>query len=90
MEVENYLISEASIYLDLNTIIIKDDCIKFLIIPNSNCHFSFELSKLLIRMLRHVDVSDADTLTIAYMLFVKSSKDNYSIEDLVEIVEKYQ
>ena len=87
--IENYLISENSILLDLKAIRIvkKRNGIRyrFITIPNLNYDFSYELSKFLIRILRF---EDKDALSLAYSLFVKSSKDNYTMNDLMEIVDK--
>lgn len=54
---------------------------------SENKDFHFELSKFLIRLLRHIDVDDKDALTLAYSLFVRSSKDGYRLKDLIEILE---
>lgn len=90
--IENYLLSENSILLDTRTIMIgkedKKNKIKFIVIPNYNSDFSYELSKLLIRLLRHIDVNDKEALNLAYALFVKSSKDNFTINDLLELCEE--
>ena len=92
LSIENYLISENSILLDLKAIRISkyrnSIRYKFITIPNLNYDFSYELSKLLIRILRFVDVEDKDALSLAYSLFVKSSKDNYTMNDLIDLVDK--
>lgn len=56
-------------------------------IGKKDMDFSFELSKFLIRLLRMVDVNDKEALRLAYGLFVKSSKPNYKLEDLVELAD---
>lgn len=89
---ENYLISENSVSLDSRLIRIKKDSngeldISFIVVPNLNLDFSYELSKFLIRILRFVDVSDKEALNLGYNLFVRSSKDNYVINDLMELVD---
>ena len=89
---ENYLISEGSISLDLRLIRVlrknaNNVIFKFIAIPNYNSNFSYELSKFLIRILRHVDVSDKDALSLGYSLFVRSSKENYTINDLMELID---
>ena len=61
---------------------------KFIAIPNLNFDFSYELSKFLIRILRFVDIEDKEALSLAYGLFVRSSKDNYTMNDLIELVDK--
>ena len=91
--IENYLLSENSLALDLKLIRVSKKKIdniriKFIAIPNYNSSFSFELSKFLIGLLRHVDVEDREALTLAYGLFVRSSKDNYTMNDLMELVDK--
>ena len=92
LSLENYLVSENSLALDLKLIRVvcnKDKIIdfKFIAIPNFNNDFSYELSRLLIRVLRFIDVTDKEALNIAYGLFVRSSKENYTINDLLELVE---
>lgn len=88
-EIENYLVSENSILLDTKSIYIdkrKGRCnLTFVPIPDYKSDFSFELSKLLIRLMRYVDVNDKDTLALAYGLFIRSSKDNFTINDLMEL-----
>lgn len=93
MSVENYLLSENSLALDTKLVRVskkKNDNIsfKFIAIPNYNSCFSYELSKLLIKLLRYVDVEDKEALTLSYGLFVRSSKDNYTMNDLMELVDK--
>ena len=90
--IENYLISENSISLDPRLIRVTKNSyeeidLSFIVIPNLNLDFSYELSKFLIRILRFVDVSDKEALNLAYSLFVRSSKDNYVINDLIELVD---
>lgn len=91
MGIENYLLSENSVTLDLKLIrVIKKDnnrnSYKFILIPNYNVDFSYELSKFLIRILRYVDIEDKEALSLAYGLFVRSSKDNYTMNDLMELI----
>lgn len=91
--IENYLISENSVVLDLKTIRVTklrtgSKGYKFIAIPNCKLDFSYELSRFLIRILRFVDVEDKDALSLAYSLFVRSSKDNYTMNDLIELVDK--
>lgn len=91
--IENYLISENSVILDLRAIRLKKlrnghKRYQFIAVPNLKADFSYELSKFLIRILRFVDVDDKEALSLAYGLFVRSSKDNYTMNDLIELVEK--
>ena len=91
--IENYLISENSVLLDIKSIFLNKNnnkvCLNYIIIPNLNIDFSFELSKLLIKLMRYIDIDDKDALQLAYELFVKSSKDNYTISDLLDITSKF-
>ena len=92
--ISNYLLSENSITLDFRTIVIdkegKNTKLKFCLVPNLNNDFSFELSKFLMKLLRYVDIKDKNALPLAYKLFIKSSKDNYTIDDLLEVVRQYE
>ena len=92
--ISNYLLSENSVTLDFRTIVIdregKSTKLKFCLVPNLNNDFSYELSKFLMRILRHVDIKDKNALPLAYKLFIKSSKDNYTIDDLLEVVKQYE
>ena len=90
---ENYLVSENAIALDLRLIrVVKNENeklkFKYIVIPDYCLDFSYELSKLLIRVLRFIDVSDKEALNIAYGLFVRSSKENYTMNDLLSLVER--
>ena len=90
--IENYLLSENSILLNTNTIMVKRVNnrvqLKFIMIPDYKSDFSYELSKLIVKLLRFIDANDKDGLRFAYELFVKSSKDNYTINDLLELIPK--
>lgn len=93
LSIENYLLSENSLALDLSLVRVVEKnkggvSFKFIAIPNHNSDFSYELSRFLIRILRHVDVEDKEALSLAYGLFVRSSKDNYTMNDLMELVDK--
>ena len=93
LSVENYLLSENSVALDLKfvRVIRKTNggiTFKFIAIPNYNSDFSYELSKFLVRILRFIEIEDKGALSLAYGLFVRSSKDNYTINDLMELVDK--
>ena len=46
---------------------------------------SYEISKFLIKVLRFIDVNDKEALNLGYNLFVRSSKENYTINDLMEV-----
>ena len=65
-EIENYLISENSIYIDLKTVFIHKNMNKIvfknILIPNLNIDFSFEFSKFLIKLMSYIDIDDKDAL----------------------------
>lgn len=90
--IENFLISENSILLDPRSIfLLKNNDkmeIKYCLIPCLIADFSYELSKFLIRLLRHVDTTEKDALELAYALFLKSSIKNYSISDLMNVIDE--
>ena len=87
---ENYLLSENSICMTIDSVLVCNHHLVFMAIPNCLQDFQFELSKFLIRILRYVDVEDKAALSLAYTLFVRSSKDNYTFDDLLEAVEEAQ
>lgn len=92
LSMENYLLPEKSLSLNLKLIRIYKDSgnlkFKFVVIPNHKSDFSYELSKLLIRVLRFIDTNDRDALNLAFGLFVKSSRENYVLSELIELVDK--
>lgn len=89
--IENYLISENSLLLDAKSIRLirngKNTELKFVVVPNYNSDFSYELSKFILKLLRFIDIDDKEALTLAYGLFVRSSKENYTLSDLMEIID---
>lgn len=92
--ISNYLLSENSITLDFRTIVIdkvnNKTRLKFCLVPNLNNDFSYELSRFLMKILRYIDINDKNALPLAYKLFIKSAKDNYTIDDLLEVVKQYE
>ena len=93
-ESENYLLSENNITLDFNAIFINKDTkdfsdLKFVYVPSLNLDFSYELSKHLIRVLRFADVGNKNALDLGYALFVKTSIDNYTINDLLKVCDDF-
>lgn len=92
LSMENYLLPEKSLSLNLKLIRIYKDSgnlkFKFVVIPNHKSDFSYELSKLLIRVLRFIDTNDREALNLAFGLFVKSSRENYVLSELLELVDK--
>ncbi len=87
-EMEKYLISENSLCLNLDSIATDGENFYFALIPNNNSDFSYELSKFLIKILRYVDVEDKEGIDLAYNLFVKSSKEDYTMVDLLTECDK--
>ena len=86
-ETKNYLLPEGNIVLDLYSVSVFDGKYSFTMLPESVGDFNFELSKFLIRLLRYIDHNDQQGLELAFQLFVKSSKDNYTMNDLIEVCE---
>ena len=95
MSAENYLISENSIILNPETIMItlsknKNNNIKkkllFTVIPSFNGDFYEQLVKLLLYILRNVDKSDKKSILLAYNLFSESAKENFTINNLLSII----
>lgn len=92
---ENFLISENSIILNPETIMMtlsrdKNNNIKkkllFTVIPSYNGDFYEQLVKLLLYILRNVDKNDKKSILLAYNLFSESAKENFTINNLLEII----
>lgn len=92
---ENFLISENSIILNPETIMMtlsrdKNNNIKkkllFTVIPSYNGDFYKQLVKLLLYILRNVDKNDKKSILLAYNLFSESAKENFTINNLLEII----
>ncbi|MDO5564208.1 MAG: DUF6382 domain-containing protein [Eubacteriales bacterium] len=94
INLNEYIINESSLVLDTRLILLDReklfDSINFVVLPNYNSNLSFEISKLLIKILRSVDNEDEDALKISYSLFQISQMDNYNIDDLLSVVNKYK
>lgn len=90
--IDNYLLNVSSLVLDSRFIFL--DCknhfknINFIVLPNYDSDASYSLSKLLIRVLRNIDCDDKDALNLAYALFQASQTENYTIDDLLFVVNQ--
>ena len=94
---ENYLISENSILLNPSTIMValsndKKSGIRkklyFTAIPEYNGDFYKQLVKLLIFMLKNANKNDKISVLLAYNLFCESSKENFTINNLINIINQ--
>ena len=97
LSAENYLISENSIILNPETIMItlsknENNNIKkkllFTLIPSFNGDFYEQLVKLLLYILRNVDKTDKKSILLAYNLFSESAKENFTINNLLNVLGK--
>lgn len=97
LSAENYLISENSIILNPETIMItlsknENNNIKkkllFTLIPSFNGDFYEQLVKLLLYILRNVDKTDKKSILLAYNLFSESAKENFTINNLLNVIGK--
>jgi hypothetical protein len=94
---ENFLISENSIILNPESIMMtlsrdKNNKIKrkllFAVIPSYNGDFYEQLVKLLLYILRNVDKNDKKSILLAYNLFSESAKENFTINNLLNIISQ--
>lgn len=80
------------ISLDFNDIYYADKRNKaiFKIKPdNKEKDFYYEVSKMLVRVLRNIDTNDKKAIALGYSLFVASSKSDYKIKNLSDICNKH-
>ena len=94
---ENYLISENSIILNPKTIMVALSTDKklgtrkklyFTAIPEYNGDFYMQLVKLLIFILKNTNKTDKKAILFSYTLFCESSKENFTINNLMNIVNQ--
>lgn len=81
-----YFLNENNIDILGTMIDIKTNKLIFTYISNYNSDFSFDFSKFLLKLLRFTDINDKKALTLAYDLFLKSSKENYTIDEIMEVI----
>lgn len=63
--------------------------LEFSVSESLNIDAHYEISKNLLKLLRHTDVEDKEALHEGYDLFCRSSKDGYKMTDLLAICDKY-
>jgi|GEM_PF-4151979 len=86
---EEYLLSDKSILLEADYIYVDPSDFKVFLccIPGLPGDFSDGLRRLLQSLLNKVDYKDKDSVAIIYSLYQESLKENYSIEDLMQIFD---
>jgi FOG: FHA domain len=86
---EEYLLSDKSILLEADYIYVDPSDFKVFLccIPGFPGDFSDGLRRLLQSLLNKVDYKDKDSVAIIYSLYQESLKENYSIEDLMQIFD---
>ncbi len=96
-QTENYLISENSIILNPKTIMVALSNDKklgfkkklyFAAIPEYNGDFYMQLVKLLIFILKNTNKTDKKAILFSYSLFCESSKENFTIDNLINIINQ--
>ena len=87
---EAYLLKEDQILLDPEYIYVDPERFKVFLclIPGRKGTFSQEMTELLRYLLGKVNHQDKECVVMAYGLYQESLKDNYGIDDLLEITEK--
>lgn len=86
---EAYLLKEDQILLDPEYIYVDPERFKVFLclIPGRKGTFSQEMTELLRYLLGKVNHQDKECVVMAYGLYQESLKDNYGIDDLLEITE---
>lgn len=90
MRMEEYLLSEDGLLLEPEYIYVKPEWfdIGLCLVPGGPGDFPGQLSRLLQFLMKKVDHRDKESVVLAYGLYQESQKENYSIEDLMKLVQK--
>lgn len=89
---EDFLLPESMICLEPYTVFIDTDTgdFSFVCIPKQTEPFAEALTRFLAYLLKKIDYTDDASVILAYTLFQESSKQGYSIQDLLRVVRRYQ
>lgn len=87
---ESYLLSESQILLEPEYMYVEPErfTVFFCLIPGRKGNFPEEMTELLRYLLGKVNHQDKECVVMAYGLYQESLKDNYGMDDLVQIIGK--
>ena len=86
---EEFFLGDGGILLEPEYIYMEPEAFQagLCFVPGAEENFQEGLSRLLQYLLRHVDHRDRKAVILAYSLYQESLKENYSLEDLLRLME---
>ena len=90
MRMEEYLLSEDGLLLEPDYIYVEPEGFKtgLCLVPGMAGNFPERLSRLLQYLMKKVDHRDKECVVLAYGLYQESLKENFSVEDLMKLVQR--
>lgn len=87
---EEYLLSEDGLLLDPDYIYVEPEGFRtgLCLVPGMAGSFPDRLSRLLQYLMKKVDHRDKECVVLAYGLYQESLKENFSVEDLMKLVQR--
>lgn len=87
---EEYLLSEDGLLLDPDYIYVEPEGFRtgLCLVPGMAGSFPDHLSRLLQYLMKKVDHRDKECVVLAYGLYQESLKENFSVEDLMKLVQR--
>ena len=87
---EEYLLSEDGLLLDPDYIYVEPEGFRtgLCLVPGMAGNFPDRLSRLLQYLMKKVDHRDKESVVLAYELYQESLKENFSVEDLMKLVQR--
>ena len=85
---EAYLLGDGGILLDPDLIYVDPEGFKtgFCVIPGRKEDFNSQLSLFIQYLMKHIDHKDWECVVLTYGLYQTCMRDNYSLEDMMEIL----
>jgi len=90
MRMEEYLLCEDGLLLEPDYIYVEPEGFKtgLCLVPGMAGNFPERLSRLLQYLMKKVDHRDKECVVLAYGLYQESLKENFSVEDLMKLVQR--
>lgn len=85
---EAYLLGDGGILIDPELIYVEPEGFKadFCVVPGRKEDFNSQLCQFIQYLMKHIDHKDRECVVLTYGLYQASMKDNYGLEELMEIL----
>lgn len=86
-----YLLDEDSLLMDMEDIYVdRDFSLHLCYVPGFTNNISLQISKILSKMLSHIDHNDHEAVVLGYSLYQESQRKDYVFKDLLQIISQHQ